>query len=83
MSQPLRISLEPKILHEMDKARGLLIAMMEKRSGERADEDKRQRKAIFSRLDSIKPQDWNNIPIPVQDGFITLLAFSRNAYEQI
>ena len=68
-------------MNEYDKARVLLRGIQDKRIGDRADEERKHRKAIFTRLDTVKPQDWNNIPIPVQDGFLALLAFSKNVHE--
>ena len=68
-------------MNEFDKARAIFIDIQNKRTGIRADEERKHRKAIFTRLDTVKPQDWNNIPIPVQDGFLALLAFSKNVHE--
>ena len=52
-------------MNELDKARAIFMEIQNKRIGDRADEERKHRKAIFTRLDTVKPQDWNNIPIPV------------------
>ena len=67
----------------MDRAKAMIARIQDRKSSRWAEDEKKLRKAHTVRLESIKPQEWNNIPIPVSEAFITLVSSAKNIYDNV
>ena len=67
----------------MDRAKAAIARIHDRKSSRSAEDEKKLRKAYTVRLESVKPQEWNNIPIPVSEAFIALVSSAKNIYDNI